>query len=85
VQEGFKVLTDMSHLDLLLSTKPLALRDFLDFLGDLILFIFVLITSPHHFRWCERNAFNTCRKKKKAFTGPWRMVTFPQAFSFDLL
>lgn len=67
------MLTDMSHSRPLLSTKPLALRDFL---GGLILFISVTIFSPHHFGWCERNAFNACRKKG-ALSGPWRMVRFP--------
>lgn len=49
-----------------------------DFLSGLILFIFVLIASSHHFRWCERNAFNACRKKE-ALSGPRRTVRFPQA------
>lgn len=60
MREDFRVLTDMSHPGQLWNTKPLALQDFL---SGLILFIFVLIASPHHFRWCERNAFNACRKK----------------------
>lgn len=75
MQEDFRVLTDMSHPGLLWNTKPLALQDFL---SGLNLFIFVLIASPHHFRWCERNAFNVCRKKG-ALSRPWRMDRFPQA------
>lgn len=57
---GFQSTYTDESSGLLLNTKPLVLWDFL---GGSILFIFVLITSPHHFGWCERNAFNVCRKK----------------------
>lgn len=75
------MLTDRRHLGLLLNTKPLALQDFL---GGLILFNFVLITSPHHFRWCEMNVANAWTKKG-FLSGMQRTVSFLQAFSFDLL
>lgn len=47
MQEDFRMLTDMSHLSLLLNTRTSA---FQNFLSGLSLIIFVLITFPHRFR-----------------------------------
>lgn len=81
MQEDSRVLTDMSHPGQLWNTKPLALQDFL---SGLILFIFVIISSPHHFRWCEKNAFNAHRKKRGCLKIMENSQISP-GFSFDLL